>query len=102
MAGARTHSPAARDCLRCHQPHASGESRLLAKPVGALCSECHNLQAPAFGDAHLQIDPARMRCERCHDAHASKVEHLFKSNLHAPFAMKSCQDCHLPSRAKIQ
>ena len=47
-------------------------------------------ETPAFGDAHLQIDPARIRCERCHDAHASKEPHFFKSNAHAPFAMKSC------------
>jgi hypothetical protein len=65
-----------------------------------LCADCHDLKAPAFSDAHVQIDPAVIRCERCHDAHSSKELHFFKSNVHPPFAMKSCQDCHLPSRAK--
>jgi predicted CXXCH cytochrome family protein len=102
MDGGQVHSPAARDCLRCHQPHASGEAMLLAKPARTLCAECHNTATAAFGNAHLQIDPARMRCERCHDAHASKAAKLFKSNAHPPFAMKSCQDCHLPVRAGIK
>lgn len=71
----------------------------MTKPVRTLCAECHDPGTAAFSEAHLDIDPARIRCERCHDAHASKEPGLFKSNVHAPFAMKSCQDCHLP-RAK--
>lgn len=102
MEGSRVHSPAARDCLRCHAPHASAENRLMLRPVRAVCADCHNLGAPAFGDAHMQIDPARIRCERCHDAHASKDPHFFKSNVHPPFAMKSCTDCHLAGRAGVK
>jgi predicted CXXCH cytochrome family protein len=100
MDGARVHPPAARDCLRCHKPHASAESRLLAQPVRGLCSDCHDVRAPKFGQAHLDIDPAIMRCERCHDPHASKDQHFFKSEVHPPFAMKSCSDCHLAARAQ--
>ena len=96
LAEGRPHSPAARDCLRCHQPHSSGENRLMVKPVRTLCADCHDPGTAAFSEAHLDIDPARIRCERCHDAHASKAPGLFKSSVHAPFAMKSCQDCHLP------
>ena len=91
MGAGRVHSPAARDCRRCHQPHSSGEDRLMVKPVRTLCAECHNLGTAAFSGAHLEIDPARIRCERCHDPHASKEPGFFKSNVHAPFAMKSCQ-----------
>ena len=100
MGEGQVHSPAARDCLRCHQPHSSGEDRLMTKPVRTLCAECHNLGTEAFSAAHLDIDSARIRCERCHDAHASKEPGFFKGNVHAPFAMKSCQDCHLPPRAR--
>jgi predicted CXXCH cytochrome family protein len=98
--GGRVHSPAARDCLRCHKPHASAEDRLMVQPVRTLCADCHDLKAAAFSEAHLEIDPARIRCERCHDAHASKDPHFFKSNVHPPFGMKSCTDCHLATRAR--
>jgi predicted CXXCH cytochrome family protein len=102
MDGGKVHSPAARDCQRCHEPHSSAESRLMTGPVNIICAECHNPASAAFSDAHLQIDPARMRCARCHEPHASKDEHFFKPNVHAPFAMKSCQDCHLAPRARIK
>jgi len=72
----------------------------MAKPVRTLCADCHELGTAAFSDAHAQIDPAIIRCERCHDAHASTGEHFFKANGHAPFAAKSCEDCHLPPRAR--
>jgi predicted CXXCH cytochrome family protein len=98
--GGRVHSPAARDCLRCHASHAAGENGLLVKPVRKLCSECHDVRTASFSEAHADIDPERMRCERCHDAHASKEPKFFKSNVHPPFAMRSCQDCHLPARAR--
>jgi hypothetical protein len=50
----------------------------------------------------VYIDPVRMHCERCHEPHASKDAHFFKSNVHPPFGMKSCTDCHLgaPARSK--
>ena len=97
----QVHSPAARDCLRCHKPHASAEPTLMTQPVRTVCADCHDLKAPAFSTAHLDIDPAVIRCERCHDAHGSKEPKLFKSTAHAPFAMKSCTDCHLaPSGVK--
>jgi hypothetical protein len=72
----------------------------MTKPVRTLCAECHDVKAPAFSEAHVQIDPSLIRCERCHDAHASKDPHFFKANTHAPFAMKSCPDCHLATGAK--
>jgi predicted CXXCH cytochrome family protein len=98
MEGSRVHSPAARDCLRCHKPHASPENRLMVRTVRTLCADCHDLRSPAFSEAHVQIEPERIRCERCHDAHASKDPHFFKNNAHPPFAMKSCPDCHLATR----
>ena len=74
----------------------------MTKPIREACAECHDLRTAAFGDAHVQIDPGRMHCERCHDAHASKELHFFKQNVHPPFAMKSCKDCHLAAPEKIK
>jgi predicted CXXCH cytochrome family protein len=102
MDGARVHSPAARDCLRCHKPHASAESKLMAQPIRTLCSECHDVKAVKFSEAHLDIDPGIMRCERCHEPHASKDQHFFKREAHPPFAMKACSDCHLSARPRIK
>jgi hypothetical protein len=69
------------------------------QPVGTLCADCHNVKTPQFSEAHVYIDPARMRCERCHEPHASKDPHFFKPNVHPPFGMKSCTDCHLAAPA---
>jgi predicted CXXCH cytochrome family protein len=102
LADGHVHPPAARDCLRCHTPHAAAEKRLLAQPVVTLCASCHDVATAAFGDAHVQIDPARMHCARCHDSHASKDPKFFKANAHAPFAAKSCTDCHLEPKPKAK
>ena len=98
MRNEKTHSPAGRDCLRCHGPHFTGEGNLLAKPVQTLCSECHNVKEASFGKAHFQIDPAVMNCVTCHTPHASKDPKFFKEKVHAPFAGRSCEDCHLPAK----
>jgi hypothetical protein len=39
-----------------------------------------------------------MNCVKCHDPHASKDPALFRSNLHAPFAARSCEECHVVGR----
>ncbi len=93
----KTHSPAGRDCLRCHAPHFAGQGTLLVKPAQALCFECHNVKEASFGKAHFNIDPGAMNCIGCHTPHASKDPKFFKENVHAPFAGRSCEDCHLPA-----
>jgi predicted CXXCH cytochrome family protein len=94
MQGERVHPPAARDCLRCHAPHASVEKALLVRSSRMLCAECHKFDAAAFKSAHLDIDPAAMDCLRCHVPHSSKDAKLFKDGEHAPFAARSCEECH--------
>jgi predicted CXXCH cytochrome family protein len=94
MKGATKHSPVD-DCSDCHQPHFSAQARLLQQPEGQLCGNCHDTADPGFGKAHLGIDPAVMHCAKCHEPHASKDPKLFKANVHAPFAGRSCGDCHV-------
>lgn len=88
------HPPAARDCLRFHAPHASGEKTLLVRSSRTLCAECHKFDAPGFKRAHLDIDPDTIDCLRCHVPHASKDAKFFKDEEHAPFAARSCEECH--------
>jgi predicted CXXCH cytochrome family protein len=94
----KNHSPAARDCLRCHGPHFTGQDTLLLQPVQTLCGECHNVKDASFSKAHLKIDPAAMNCRSCHAPHASKDPKLFKEKIHAPFAGRSCEECHLAEK----
>ena len=53
----KAHSPAARDCLRCHGPHFTGQGNLLAKPVQTLCGECHDVKDASFGEGAHQHRP---------------------------------------------
>ena len=63
--------------------------------VQPLCGECHDTADEAFGRVHLGIDPAIMRCEKCHDPHASDDPKYFRGEIHAPFALRSCEECHV-------
>ncbi len=59
----RVHPPAARDCLKCHDPHASDNKNQLLKPESGdqkenLCLTCHTtgLNVPAKGSRHAALD----------------------------------------------
>jgi predicted CXXCH cytochrome family protein len=89
------HSPASGDCTTCHEPHFAAETRLLNARQQDLCAGCHDVAEAAFSRAHLGIDPGVMNCVKCHDPHASKDPKLFKPVAHAPFAARSCEECHV-------
>jgi predicted CXXCH cytochrome family protein len=88
------HPPAARDCARCHMPHSSPQATLLSEPTTELCGMCHGYDEIEFRTAHLEIDPAVMTCTNCHNPHYSTDPKLFQAEVHAPFAMGSCEECH--------
>jgi predicted CXXCH cytochrome family protein len=92
------HAPAESQCATCHQPHRSAEVGLLTQRQQALCAGCHDVKEAPFTKAHLGIDPSAMNCVRCHDPHASKDPKLFKPEVHAPFASRSCEECHVVNR----
>jgi predicted CXXCH cytochrome family protein len=91
----RVHPPAARDCLRCHLPHFSVEASLLAQPLQTQCTECHEADRDSFRDAHLAIDASVMNCVSCHTPHTSKDPKFFKTKVHGPFAVRTCDPCHI-------
>jgi predicted CXXCH cytochrome family protein len=91
----RVHSPAARDCLRCHKPHFSSEESIMTLPLEKLCGDCHDAEKDSFKKSHLGIAAAVMDCNNCHNPHASKDAKFFKQKLHAPFASRSCEPCHV-------
>jgi predicted CXXCH cytochrome family protein len=102
----RVHSPAVRDCLKCHDPHASDNKNQLLKPtVGEqkenLCLNCHatGLKVPETGSRHAALD---MGCETCHVTHkvgdAAQREFKFHLTKGTPAL---CADCHDPKDAQI-
>jgi predicted CXXCH cytochrome family protein len=123
------HPPAVRDCLTCHDPHASDNKNQLLKPVSGgekenLCSTCHQtgLNVPKNGSVHAALD---MGCDTCHlthktgadatpenrfhltkaapalclDCHDPKDESLQKAHQNQPFAASNCVECHDPHQS---
>jgi predicted CXXCH cytochrome family protein len=103
----RVHSPAVRDCLKCHDPHTSDNKNQLLKPTSGatnkenLCLACHSvgLNTPAKGSRHAALD---MGCDTCHVTHKTgdPNQREFKYHL-TKNAPQLCTDCHDPKDATI-
>ncbi len=101
------HPAAVRDCVKCHDPHASENKYQLLKPESGdqkenLCLSCHKIgvNVPEKGSRHAALD---MGCETCHVTH--KVGELGKAEFDfhltkAPPAL--CIDCHDVKSADLQ
>jgi predicted CXXCH cytochrome family protein len=95
------HPPAARDCLTCHDPHASDNKNQLLKPESGgekenLCSSCHKtgLDVPKGGSLHAALE---MGCDTCHVTHKTGVEPTMENRFHlTKSAPALCVDCHDP------
>lgn len=101
------HSPAMRDCVKCHDPHVSDNKNQLLKPTSGdekenLCLSCHKigLNVAAKGSRHAALD---MGCETCHTTHKTgqrgRVEFDFYLTKAAPAL---CLDCHDPKDESLQ
>lgn len=123
------HPPAVRDCLKCHDPHTSGNKFQLLKATSGekkdnLCLTCHTqgTNVPEKGSRHAALD---MGCDTCHtthkvgekgkqefDYHLTKAvpalcigchdvkdEALVKAHQGQPFATASCTQCHDPHQS---
>jgi predicted CXXCH cytochrome family protein len=101
------HPPAVRDCLTCHDPHASDNPNQLLKPTSGeekenLCLSCHKtgLNVPAKGSRHAALD---MGCDTCHITHKTGAELTPENRFHltkSPPAL--CLDCHDAKDADLQ
>lgn len=125
----KVHSPAVRDCLKCHDPHQSANEKQLLKPLSGgkdenLCLTCHTkgLNVPEKGSRHAALD---MGCNTCHlthktgdpnnrefrahltkdapalclDCHDVKDENLVKAHQGQPFGTADCLTCHDPHQS---
>ena len=102
----KVHSPAVRDCQKCHDPHTSANKNVLLKATSGakgenLCLDCHTqgTNVPEKGSRHAALD---MGCETCHVTHKTgergKPEFDFHLTKAAP---QLCIDCHDPKDAAI-
>jgi predicted CXXCH cytochrome family protein len=125
------HPPAVRDCVKCHDPHASENKNQLLKATSGgekenLCLSCHRtgLDVPATGSRHAALD---MGCDTCHtthktgergkpefdfhltkavpalciDCHDAKDANLVKAHQNQPFATANCLTCHEPHQSQM-
>jgi predicted CXXCH cytochrome family protein len=101
------HPPAVRDCLGCHDPHASDNPNQLLKPLSGgekenLCLKCHQtgLHVPEKGSRHLALD---MGCDTCHLTHKTGAEATPENRFHLTKAAPAlCVDCHDTKDADLQ
>lgn len=103
----KVHPPAVRDCIKCHEPHASDNKNQLLKSESGdskdtnLCLSCHKIgvDVPKDGSRHAALD---MGCDTCHVTHKTgergKREFDFHLTKDAPAL---CIDCHDPKDATI-
>jgi len=101
------HSPAVRDCLKCHDPHAADNKNQLLKATSGgekenLCLTCHKqgLNVPAKGSRHAALD---MGCDTCHTTHKTGAEPTTENRFHlTKSAPALCIGCHDPKDAGLQ
>lgn len=82
------------DCLNCHNPHVSGNPKLVRDhihppfedPDG--CGMCH--ETGAEGQAQLVVDEVEL-CGMCHESVADSPD---DEHQHVPFVMGECGSCH--------
>lgn len=103
----KVHSPAVRDCAKCHDPHTTDNKNQLLKPASGetkdqnLCLSCHKIgvDVPKGGSRHAALDSG---CDTCHTTHktgdANQREFKFHLNKATP---QLCADCHDPKDAAL-
>ncbi len=96
----RVHSPAVRDCVKCHDPHVSDNKNQLLKPLSGttkdenLCLSCHTQgkDVPQGGSRHPALD---MGCDACHITHKTGNRGDREFDFHLTKKSPAlCADCH--------
>ena len=72
------------DCLSCHKPHASAQTKLLAKDILKLCGDCHDDKDLKAVKGHAGAEG--QACTVCHDPHVGKDKFLLKPGKETPVA----------------
>jgi DmsE family decaheme c-type cytochrome len=89
------HSPVERNCLGCHDAHASaGSPHLLKKEGAALCTGCHKPDREFFVRQHVNYPVAESNCTSCHNPHGSNSKGIMWASVHRPITARMCKQCH--------
>jgi predicted CXXCH cytochrome family protein len=69
-----------RQCLNCHDPHATDHARMLLADMKTLCFECHDREIPLSGGGAI-----------------SDIKSIVEggTSLHGPVAQDNCAACHM-------
>ena len=82
------HTPVAGGmCVSCHNPHSSGNPKMLIAAVPDLCFSCHDKKTMAKTTAH--VSAAGGQCLICHDAHGSDTDFVLTQLVEG-----HCEACH--------
>jgi predicted CXXCH cytochrome family protein len=115
--GIQTHAPYARkDCLTCHDPHASNYPSQQVAATGPLCLKCHASVAQARKGAASVHEPLNTgQCTACHSPHSAArpklmvgeaqavcltchqglIDSIKSKPSHQPAKQGKCLECHL-------
>lgn len=107
------HATAGLACTDCHRLHTGKGEALLAKPLPALCHDCHlEVRAKFSLPEHHKVNEGAVSCLDCHDAHGSRTPRLMRgandracfrchADVEGPFVFEhaglvteSCMRCH--------
>ena len=81
-------------CTTCHNPHDSGEPKLLQQPIKDLCLSCH----PDKADYKYVHGPtATGDCTSCHNPHESKNKALVLKE-----GTELCFTCHVDMQGELK
>ena len=103
-----THGPAdSGNCTKCHDPHKTGEKKLLYSIKQDLCLQCHEKSDVSGNALHAEI--GETSCIDCHNPHGGNNRTFLKKEaclqchtaitenkqyLHGPVAAGECSTCH--------
>ncbi len=83
------------DCISCHNPHQSSETRLLREKRPQLCFQCHDESIIKNKSVHSPVKEGK--CNVCHDPHQSDLPKLLSKG-----GNDLCLSCHTQMNALLQ
>lgn len=103
-----------KQCITCHDVHASDNNYLLKDNEKSLCMTCHDNYQSELNKVFVHTPVKENTCSGCHSAHGSQIKNFLKfdtkeicvtchdtvekavKNSHKPAADQDCMVCHSP------